>query len=133
MASQVTHTMTRSYRAGTNPVRTQTETITCSAENNYKASIPAGSYSVEVDWAVDRSKLKSLSIYSDQAIEIYTNGLSSGSPVDHLIIPAGKNLMWSLAFDGLTQCPFTASVTALYFQNLGASAANVEISAAIGL
>ncbi len=119
------HTITRAYRDSSGTSITATETVTSNEERSYDDSVADGQTAFQVDISLVRSTLKALSIYSDRAVTIKTN--SSSSPTDTITLVAGQNLVWSLATDGLSKCPISASVTALYIANASGAAASVKI------
>lgn len=122
----IIHTVLRQYR-DTSGVNIQiSEAITSDRENNVDKAIVTGANTL-VYWTIDRTKLKTLCLYSDVAATVYTNNPSGSSPQDTIALTAGQALVWSLASDGLARCPFSGSVTAIYVTN--ASDANFKLRA----
>lgn len=124
-----TNTINRTYNDGLANIG-GVETITSDAKTDFDGSI-AGSPTdnVQVDRAFTRANLKALCLYSDKACTVYTNDDSDGSPQDTIALPAGRALVWSLAHDGIGNCPFSDDVTVLYVSVTGSVAANLKIRA----
>lgn len=122
----LTHTVLRQY-SDTSSVRiSKTDTVSGSQEKNIDKSVAVGTDTL-VPYTLDRSILQSLVISSDVALTIKTN--SSGSPTDTIVLTAGQALMWAFATDGLTACPITANITALYVTNAAGGPAALKIRA----
>ncbi len=83
------HIATRSYRGTDGQSITSQETITDNTEINFDdAAIPIAS-NHEVDWAVTRANLKSLSIYATDVLTFKTNGTGSAGAIVSASINAG--------------------------------------------
>lgn len=115
----VTHTVTRSYRDQGPTAIQLAEQVTADVEKNIDLALSIGT-DFSIPFTLDRTKLKSLVIYSDVALTLETN--SSSSATDSIVLVAGQALMWTLATDGLGRCPITANVTALFATNVAAAA-----------
>jgi len=122
----VSHTITRTYKDQSANAMQQVETITDAFERNFDQAVPiAANTQYNIAWT--KSKLKALGISSDQAVTIYTNSPSGGTPQDTIAIAAGQNLVWTSATDGSAKCPFSNDVTTIYITNAAGSPANVKI------
>lgn len=133
MAGLITHTIIRSYKNSSGTTQTQTLSPTGNAEINFSVAAPIAANTHYV-LNIKRSQLVTLMIKSDQAISIFTNDLSSGSPTDTIPLLAGQEMVWALAPDtltagfGLVKCPISADVTlGIYITNASAAVANVLI------
>lgn len=127
-----THTITRSYRDSSGTAITGTDTITDNTEWNLDYAVPANQTNLEIDWSMVRADVKSLLIYSDQAISIYSNHASGSSPDDTVTLIAGQARVWALASDGIGAIPMngdssTHVVTKLFVTNT--LACNLKIRA----
>lgn len=122
----LTHTILRQYR-DTSGVNIQlSETPEGNAEINFDQAVPIAANTHYVI-AFTRANLKSLCIYAADVVSIYTNAASGGSPQDTIVMVAGQALVWTLATDGLTKCPFSGNVTSLYITNATAATVAVKI------
>lgn len=123
----LTHTIARTYNDAISNIG-GTESVTADTGIAFDGSI-AGTptTNVQVNVTFTRANLKSICLYSDKALTIYTNDDSGGSPDDTIPLAAGRALVWSLAHDTLANCPFTEDVTALYVTVGGAAAATLKI------
>jgi hypothetical protein len=122
-----THTILRSYTDTSKTPLSYQEQITDDTELGFDGQIAAAGANIQVHFACTRANLKALSIKCDQAVTIYTNDLSSGSPQDTIPLVAGQNKIWTLQTDGLSACPFSGNVTTIYVTNPGGNAANLQI------
>lgn len=135
MAGLITHTITRSYKNSAGTTLTVTETPTGNGEINFEQAVPIAANTNYVI-KITRTQLKAMMIKSDQAITIFTNAASGGSPTDTIPVAAGQEMVWTLATDtttagfGLVKCPISADVTAgIWITNASAAVANVKIQA----
>jgi hypothetical protein len=125
----ISHTLVRQYKdQSSNSIvnSNSTETVTGSMEKNIDKSVAVGTDTLYA-YTLDRSILQSLCLYSDVALTIKTN--SSGSPTDTIVLVAGEARMWSLAYGGLSLCPITANITALYITNASGGPAAFKLRA----
>lgn len=124
----ITHVITRKY-ADTSPNALQkADTVTGNAESNIDASVPVAANNL-IAWTATRANLLSLCLCSDVAVTVYTNAASTGSPQDTIPLVAGQTLVWVLATDGLSKCPFSGNVTAVYVTNAAGGVAAFKIRA----
>lgn len=120
------HKLTRTY-VGLNGVsRTFTESVSANGESVFSDLVPHSTTNQHAVKAYTKANLKSLCLFSDQAVTLKTN--SSSTPQDTITLQAGKPVLWSLSQDGSGACPFSNDVTDLYWTNASGSLdANVEI------
>lgn len=127
----VTHTVTRTYKNQSSIAHSLQETVTGSSEGNHAFQVAATTNNHATGYAYVQANLKSLSITSDQAVTLYTNAISSGSPQDTIAIAAGQVLIWTLGTDLIARCPFSGDVTNIYITNAGGTVANIYIDAVL--
>ncbi len=85
-----THVVTRAYRDSSGTSITSTESPSANSEENYDGTISIAS-NVEVDWAVTRANLVSMSIFCADVLTFKTNGVgSAGAIVSASINAAGS-------------------------------------------
>lgn len=125
----ITHTVTRSYKDQSSSALTLTEQVTDNTENNLDDTIAVAN-NVHKVWNVTRANLKSLCLYSDLGVTVYTNAASGGSPTNTLVLAPGQSLCWTLQTDTLANCPLSADVTAgIYVTNAASGPARLAIRA----
>jgi hypothetical protein len=121
-----THTIARTYNDGISNIG-GLETVSNDTVFSFDGALAING-TRQVDLAFTQANLKSLCLYSDRAVTVKTN--SSGSPQDTIALVAGQALVWSLAHDTLTNCPFSDDVTVLFVVvPSGGSAANFKVRA----
>ena len=114
----LTHKKVLQYMAGSDRIASTTESVSGDGETAYDGVIPtSGTPNVEIDVAFAFANVKSLVLYSSQAMTLKTN--SSGAPDDTIVIPAGGAIVWNT--NDVAACPFTANVTKIYATNGSAS------------
>jgi hypothetical protein len=123
------HTVTRMYGDTSSNVSSQVEKVIDDTEHNFDGQVAAAGTNVLITFALTRASLKSLLLYSDQAVTIYTNNPSGSSPQDTILLVAGQAKVWTLQTDLLSACPFSGNITALYITNPGGSVANIKVRA----
>ncbi len=123
-----TNTIARTYNDGLSNIG-GLESVTGDTTINFDGTC-AGSATpnTEVDVAFTRANLKSLCLYSDKALTIWTNA-ATGAATDDIDLVAGQALVWSLASDGIGNCPFSANVTKLYVHVTGTATATLKVRA----
>jgi hypothetical protein len=124
-----THILSRSFADTSKVTISDVDTITDDTELNFDGTVASGGSNVQIHWAATVANLKSVAIYSDQAITIYTNDVSGGSPQDTIAVKAGQVIVWTLATEGSGKIPFAGNVTTIYVTNPGGTIANVKIRA----
>ncbi len=123
-----THTILRSYTDVSGKPISYSEAITDDSEiPSFDGSIVAAGANVQIHVALTKANLKSVVMKCDQAVTIYTNDLSSGSPQDTIPLTAGQAKIWTLQTDGSGACPFSDNVTTMYVSNPGGTVANLQI------
>jgi hypothetical protein len=130
----VVHNILRQYKTPSGAAIQLAEAPSGNAESNLNDSAPIAA-NHQYFRTYTRSKLLSLCISASDAITIYTNNPSGSSPQDTIAIPAapGQTLIWTLAADGLSKCPFSADVTTVYVTNATAAAVPFSISALLAV
>jgi|SRR5580692_3340051 hypothetical protein len=125
------HTALRQYKdTSSTPIQLQ-ETITGDAEYNLNVASLAVAANTEFLLAYTRANLQSLCIYASGAVTVYTNAPSTGAPQDTIPLVGGQALIWTLQTDGLSKCPFSSNVTAVYVTNAGSGAVQFKIRAIV--
>lgn len=121
-----THVITRSYTDSSGTAIAAQESVSADTESNFDGAITGTDQ--QIVYVADRSSLKSLLIKSDVACTLYTNDLDSGSPDDTIPLLAGQAIVWTLAQDGLSKCPFSVDITQIYV-NVPSGTAALKIRA----
>jgi hypothetical protein len=118
-----THSVGTTYKNDAGTLASVNASYTGNNENDLSVSVAASTTLEEHDIAVTLSKIKSLAIYSDQAVVLKTN--SGTSPADTLSLAAKQLIVWTN--DMLTAKPFSTDVTKVFITNSGLNAASVQI------
>ena len=124
----IIHTITRSYKDQSPSTISCIETPSANSENNIDDSIPI-SVNHQVHWACTVANLKSIVLYADGAVNVFTNDLSTGSPQETIALAAGQAYIWTLVKDGVGKIPFAGNVTTIYVTNATAAAVAFKIRA----
>jgi len=130
MASNVlTHKIATSYQDDAGTVSSLTATYTDDTEVNADMLAAAGATNKEYDVPVTVANIKSMVLYSDQAVTIKTN--STSSPQETITLAAGAQKIYT--FDGLAggAIPFAGNLTKFYISNAGSKDANVKFRALV--
>ena len=77
--------------------------------------------------AFPQTNLKSVVMYSDQAVTLSINGASDDTPDQTISLQAGKALTWYTG--GYFTVPLNQAVTSMYVTNVSGATANLEIEA----
>ena len=128
--ANIAHTITRSYKDQSSVITQLIETPTGNAELNLDVQAPNAA-NTQYHMAFTRANLQSLLIYAAAAMTLYTNDTSGGTPQDTIPLVAGQVLVWTLATDLITHCPFSGNVTTLYVTNASGSAATFRVRALV--
>src|ERR1043165_6427194 len=118
-----THSVGTTYKNDAGTLASVNASYTGNNENDLSVSVAASTTLEEHDIAVTLSKIKSLAIYSDQAVVLKTN--SGTSLADTLSLAAKQLIVWTN--DMLTAKPFSTDVTKVFITNSGLNAASVQI------
>lgn len=86
--------------------------------------VPDASANFLVEFVANLSAAEAIWFYSDVEITIFTNDLSSGTPADTIVVPAGVAIVW--AKGGQCANKVTADITALYVTNASGGDANCK-------
>ncbi len=122
------NTIARTYNDGLSNIG-GLETITSDTQFSADIAVPAPSTNKVINLAFTQANLKSLCLYCDRAITLYTNAASTGSPQDTIALLAGQANVWSLAHDLIGTCPFSDNVTVIYATLASGAAATLKIRA----
>jgi hypothetical protein len=117
-----THRVGVVYSSDAGTITNTTDSYTGDGEANYEGSIATGVTNGEIDIALDVSAIKSLVMYSTQALTVKTN--STSAPADTITLAAGKQLVWTT--DHLDANPLGTDVTKFYVTNASGSTATVK-------
>lgn len=119
-----THSVGTTYKTAALTLTNTTDTYTSDGEVNESFAVPASTTNMEVDVVIDVSQIKSMVLYSDQAVTIKTN--STGTATDTIALAAKKQVVWTT--DHLESKPLTGDVTKMFVTNSNSVAANVVVS-----
>jgi hypothetical protein len=119
-----THSVGTTYKTAALTLTNTTDTYTSDGEVNESFAVAASTTNYEVDIVIDVSQIKSMVLYSDQAVTIKTN--STGTATDTIVLAAKKQVVWTV--DHLESKPLTGDVTKMYITNSNSTAANVVLS-----
>lgn len=116
-----THTIGHTYKTDAGQVSSTSWSYADDTEINVDSAVPASTTNKQVDVAVTVANIKSVCIYSDQALTVKTN--STGSPQETITLKAREAVIYS-ADTGTA--PFAGNVTAMYLTNAGTATANFK-------
>lgn len=123
----ITHTILRQYKdQGPTPI-SLSESISGNTERNLDVAAVPIAANTQYVFAVTRANLLSVCLYAADALTVYTNNPSGSSPQDTIALVAGQTLVWTLATDGLSKCPFSGNVTTVYVTNATAATVALKI------
>ncbi len=120
-----THSVGVTYKTAAGSITNTTDSYTADGELNVSEVITAGASNVQFDITFDPDNVKSMVLYSDQAVTVKTN--SSSSPQETISLVAKKQRVWNT--DHTETIPFSGPVTAFYISNAGATDANFKFHA----
>ena len=92
----------------------------------FQETLSANQANAEALAVVPHADITYVRILTTQPIDVYVNAPSGGSPAQTFSIPAGGYFEWA-QYDVTGAQPFSEDVTALYFTNLAAAPANVQV------
>ncbi len=119
-----THTIGRSYLAGTRDI-SATTSYSGDVSTSLSISIPGVQDGYEVPFSLARGNgIVSMAIVSDQDIDVFTNADSPGQ-TDTLNLLANIPYIWHT--DWYKAILITADITTLFIDNAGASAATLQM------
>lgn len=116
-----THTISQSYKTAEGTTTSTVDSYTADTDYTIDAIIAASTTNKEIDLALTRANIKSLVMYSDQAIVIKTNSTVAS---DTITLAAKIQLVWNT--DSLFSIPFAGNVTKFFITNSGGVAANIK-------
>jgi hypothetical protein len=117
-----THSIGVTYKTAEGTISSTTDTYTADAEYALDDVVAASTTNKEFDMALTGANIKSMVLYSDQAVTIKTN--STGSPSDTIALAAKIQLVWNT--DSHFSLPFAGNVTKFFVTNAGGVAANLK-------
>lgn len=118
----ISHSYSDSWQSGSNII-SRSVTMTGTEEINLDFSLAANTTAQAEPMVFNKTSLQSIYIVSDQNISILTN--SSTEPQETLTIKASVAFSWNIS-SGIP-VPFAGNVTAFYFTNATATAANISV------
>jgi hypothetical protein len=116
-----THTLGVSYKTAEGTITSTTDSYTADAEYVIDEVIAASTTNKEIDLALTRANIKSMVMYSDQAVVIKTNSTVAS---DTVTLAAKVQLVWNT--DSQFSIPFAGNVTKFFITNSGGVAANIK-------
>ena len=117
------HTYSLTYKTGEGTVVTTSQNYTSDGQVDVDDIVPPSTTNKNYALAITLANVKSLLIYSDQAVTIKTN--SSGAPSDTINVKAGVPIAWNT--DMLNSIPFATNVSQMFITNAGGNSANLKI------
>ena len=117
-----THSIGVTYKTAEGTITSTTDTYTADAEYALDDQVAASTTNKEFDLSLTKANIKSMVLYSDQAVTILTN--STGAPSDTIQLAAKLQLVWNT--DSHFSIPFSANVTKFFVTNAGGVAANIK-------
>lgn len=116
-----THTLGLTYKTDAGTIASTTDTYTADTDYTIDEQIPASTTNKEIDLSLTKANIKSMVMYSDQAITIKTNSTVAS---DTIQLAAKIALVWNT--DSQFSIPFAGNVTKFFITNAGGSAANLK-------
>jgi len=120
------------YKTAEGSITNTTDSYQGNGEVNITDTVVAGETNMEFDVAFDPATVKSMVLYSDQAVTVKTN--SNSSPVDTIALMAKKQRVWNTDH---TEIKFlggvagTTPITSFHVANAGAVDANLKFFAVL--
>lgn len=118
-----THSTGITYKTAEGTIASTTDTYTADAEYALDDVVAASTTNKEFDLALTKNNIKSMVLYSDQAVTINTNSTGAGAS-DTIVLAAKIQLVWNT--DSHFSIPFSGNVTKFYVTNSGGVAANLK-------
>jgi hypothetical protein len=120
------HTFAVTYKTDEGTIATTSNDYTADGATGIDDVVPPSTTNKEYDLPVTLANVKSLLIYSDQALTIKTN--SSVTPSDTITVKAGIPIVWNT--DMINSIPFATNVAKMFITNAGANSANMKVRCA---
>ncbi len=131
--ANIQHQITRQYKNQAPGAVALIENPTGNAEINLQDDALPVAANHQYHLAFTRANLQSLCIsvgtFASGAVTVYTNNPSGSSPQDTIALSSGQTLIWTLAADGLSKCPFSADVTTIYVTSTAPSTISFKVLA----
>ncbi len=124
-----THTLGISYHTDAGTIATTTDVYTGDAENDLEEVVAGATVNKEYDMAITVANIKSMVLFSSQAVTIKTN--STVAPGNTVSLLANKQVVWNT--DSVMTKPFSVDTTKLFISNPGATAATLKIRVLEGI
>ena len=125
------HNILRQYKGTDGIAIALAEAVSGNAEMNLDDAALAVVANHQYHIAITRANLQSLCFQASGPVTVYTNAISSGSPTDTIPLTTGQTLIWTLAADTITKCPFSADVTTIYVTNAGSGPVTFKMRAVV--
>ena len=122
-----THSVGVLYKDDAGTISSTTHSYVDDTEYGVKETIVAGAVNKEIDIALTVANLKSLVLFSDQAVTLKTN--STSSPQDTIAMQASKEIVWTTDGAAGGAIPFAGNITKFYVSNAGTKDANFQFRA----
>jgi hypothetical protein len=119
-----THSVGVTYKTAEGTIASTTDTYTADAEYVIDETIAASTTNKEIDMTLTKANIKSLCLYSDQAVTVNTNSTGAGAS-DTIVLAAKVQLVWNT--DSHFTIPLSpTTVSKFYITNSGGVAANIK-------
>lgn len=118
-----THTIGQTYSTDAGQITSTTDQFNSNTDVNITEVVPATTTNMQFDIVITVANIKSMVLYSDQAMTLKTN--STSSPANTITLAARKQVVWNT--DHAEAKPFTANVTAIYATNATATDATLKV------
>lgn len=116
-----THSVGITYKTAEGTITSTTDSYTADAEYVIDETIAASTTNKEIDLSLTKANIKSMVMYSDQAVVIKTNSTVAS---DTITLAAKVQLVWNT--DSQFTIPFAGNITKFFITNSGGVAANVK-------
>lgn len=116
-----THTIGVTYKTAEGTIASTTDTYTADAEYALDDTVAASTTNKEFDLSLTKANIKSMVLYSDQAVTIKTNSTVAS---DTIVLAAKVQLVWNT--DSQFSIPFSGNITKFFITNSGGVAANIK-------
>ncbi len=124
-----THSVGVTYKTAAGSITNTTDSYTADGEVNISDVVAAGVSNYSFDVTFDPANVKSMVLYSDQAVTVKTN--SSSSPQETISLAAKIQRVWTT--DHTEVIPFSGAITKFYVSNAGTTDANFKFYCLVDL
>lgn len=119
-----THTLGVTYRTASGTIASTTDSYNADGEVNLESVVAAGANNAEHDISFDPADVKSMVLYSNQAVTIRTN--NNAAPVDTIALSANKQVTWNTDSSGAIPFNNATPITKFFITNAGNNNAAVK-------